>query len=507
LRGQAVRDLPGRRDRAGFAVLLEALLPTQGAAPERIGWWFLNDEAPLWAGAGLKAATDASVLSIEDQIERRLKAIGYGVRERERLRACGPIVARVIGRIVEQDFERAFTIHPPLRETVGAVAATLYPLYTSHYGALFSGEFDEAYRESLKRLSELERVAQVGARPRVSIAMTLMAEISLAQRRSGLLRPRRLRDTLTIVERALTYDVNTAITLDREMEAAEVRRRKAAIDEAATRLRERIGAVERAIGGAAETFAATSVQTAEATRFVGSTISALAGASEQVRERSLQTAAATEEMSVNIAEIGQRAHQSLSIANRAVADAEEMSRSTSRLREVTESIGAFVGLIDSIAAQTNLLALNATIEAARAGEAGRGFSVVASEVKSLATQTAGATREIATQIAQLSASAEACGAHSAAIGATIGEMRLDSQAIAAAVSQQSAVTAAIARDAQEVATRSDEAIAGTRAVDASLARSTGMLERANAAASEIAMQVGAAEATVADALRTLREAS
>ncbi|WP_369292641.1 methyl-accepting chemotaxis protein [Bradyrhizobium yuanmingense] len=68
------------------------------------------------------------------------------------------------------------------------------------------------------------------------------------------------------------------------------------------------------------------------------------------------------------------------------------------LAAAAERIGSVVQLIAAIAQQTNLLALNATIEAGRVGEAGKGFAIVAQEVKSLASQTAQATVEISGQI-------------------------------------------------------------------------------------------------------------
>lgn len=450
---------------------------------------------------------DRPALSTRDQMERRLRSIGYDERQRSRLPFYAAEVARVIDAIVESDFARAMVINPALQEQIEPVAAELYAAEKSHFRCVFAGDFGEAYAASAEALCHLELQAGLGPRPRVSIAMALINRLSRKRRFGHFLRPRELDKDLFLIERILTFDTNTAVAIGHEISADDAQRRAGILDEAAAALKAKIGVIDASIAEAVTQFGQSGEDTRRATAFITLKVASLEQTSLLVRERSAQTAAATEEMSASIAEIGQRAQQSLSIANRAVGDADEMNLATTRLRQVSDSIGAVVGMIADIAAQTNLLALNATIEAARAGEAGRGFAVVASEVKSLATQTASATQDIARHIAELAGSAEACGGHAAAIGSTIGEMRLNSQAISDAVSQQGQVTSAIAHDAAEVAASSEEAITAASEVNRSLAETARTIDRANAAATGIAMQVGAAEAAVSTALNALRRAS
>ncbi|MEK9752471.1 MAG: methyl-accepting chemotaxis protein [Rhodospirillaceae bacterium] len=109
-------------------------------------------------------------------------------------------------------------------------------------------------------------------------------------------------------------------------------------------------------------------------------------------------ASAAEQLTGSIAEISRQVSQASSVSENAVQRSAEAHQTIQGLAAAAQSIGEVVALITDIAEQTNLLALNATIEAARAGEAGKGFAVVASEVKNLASQTAKATEQITGQI-------------------------------------------------------------------------------------------------------------
>jgi methyl-accepting chemotaxis protein len=178
---------------------------------------------------------------------------------------------------------------------------------------------------------------------------------------------------------------------------------------------------------------------------------AVASASGEASTKVQSVASATEELTSSINEIGRRVTESAAIAEEAVQQAELTDADISELSRTAERIGDVLKLITSIAEQTNLLALNATIEAARAGEAGRGFAVVASEVKALAAQTARATDDIGQHILGIQTATGASVAAIKKIGGTIRRISEIGATIAAAVEQQNAATDEISRNAQEVA--------------------------------------------------------
>ena len=174
--------------------------------------------------------------------------------------------------------------------------------------------------------------------------------------------------------------------------------------------------------------------------------------------RNLATvAAATEEMEASVQEISRQVQDTATASQKAVAQAIQTDTRVRGLARAVDQISAVVNLISDIASRTNLLALNATIEAARAGEAGRGFSVVAGEVKSLAAQTARATQEIAGQIGMIREETAQTVGTVRDVTEAICQVDNAAKTIATAVDQQSHAMREISRSVQEVAATTSSA--------------------------------------------------
>jgi methyl-accepting chemotaxis protein len=220
-----------------------------------------------------------------------------------------------------------------------------------------------------------------------------------------------------------------------------------------------VGAIVSNVSASAvqlESAAGTLTRTAETTQSLSSQV---AGTSEVASSNIQSVASATEELSTSVDEIGRRVRESSQIAEAAVLQAQQTDARIGKLSRAAQQIGDVVKLITAIAEQTNLLALNATIEAARAGEAGRGFAVVASEVKSLASQTAKATDEISSHISAMQSATQESVAAIKEIGGTITQISNIASTIAGAVEQQGSATLEIARSVQSVAQGTHEAAA------------------------------------------------
>jgi len=232
-----------------------------------------------------------------------------------------------------------------------------------------------------------------------------------------------------------------------QLEVAEKETARRTAEQRRTDIHEVSGAFEKTVVSVVRSVSSSSTELEAAAETLGAMAGATRDLSGKVLTASTQAADnvravshATEELIASVGEIGRQVEESTRIAREAVAQAERTDGRIAELTRAAGRIGDVVKLITDIAEQTNLLALNATIEAARAGDAGRGFAIVAQEVKALAAQTAKATNEIGLQIAGVQAATQDSVGSIKEIGGTIARIAEIAAAIKAAVELQAATT-------------------------------------------------------------------
>ena len=282
--------------------------------------------------------------------------------------------------------------------------------------------------------------------------------------------------------------------------------RKAAMHTLADQFERAVGNIVNSVSSAStelEAAATTLTQTADTTQELAGVV---ASASEEASANVQSVSAATDEMSSSVNEISRQVQESSRIAGEAVKQAQTTDARITSLSQAAGRIGDVVKLITAVAEQTNLLALNATIEAARAGEAGKGFAVVASEVKLLAAQTAKATTEISTQIAGMQTETSAAVGAIKEIGSTIAHISEIATSIASAVEEQGAATGEIARNVGEAAKGTAQVATNITDVNRGAGETGAASSQVLASAQQLAKEGGRLRTEVDKFLATVRAA-
>ncbi|MEU7905644.1 methyl-accepting chemotaxis protein [Actinoplanes sp. NPDC049118] len=348
----------------------------------------------------------------------------------------------------------------------------------------------EAARQESKDAQRLGQYALGGA---LLVALALAIALSILVTRS-VTRP--LSIVVAALGRLAKGDLTAKVDIRSNDQLGQL---GAALNETVDSLRDTVGAVSGhadSLAGASDDLSQVSERIAASADETSAQAQEVTRAATQVSANVDTVAAGSTEMGIAIREIAQNAGEAAAVAAEAVRVAQATNETVGKLGASSAEVGNVVKLINAIAEQTNLLALNATIEAARAGEAGKGFAVVASEVKDLAQETAKATGDISQRVEAIQADTASAVEAIEQIAGIIERISGYQTLIAASVEEQTATTGEMGRNVTEAADSSRDIATTIAAVAQAAEITTAGVSHSQQSAADLARMGGELRAIV-----------
>jgi methyl-accepting chemotaxis protein len=355
-------------------------------------------------------------------------------------------------RMLADSLQRSAKFATVLTQAIESNFDRIVEVRKKYIAKLFLGPLDEDWVKDAHAQAEFEASIGLDGRSRIVSARALLSSFAYIAASARRFSPKRAARAIDVATRLLMVDGANGAACHKELEVQADRSGGQELIKAVEDYARTINGIRASVIDVVRSLHDTSGQLSTLAESASGEANTAAQAADDTAVHVGTTAAAAEELSTSIVHIHDQATKSAKMAYSSVKQADQTTATIRSLSEAVDRIGSVVGMISEIAAQTNLLALNATIEAARASEAGRGFSVVASEVKLLATQTSKATEEIKQQIAVIQEATQRSVANTLDGGKTVGDIASIAETVATAVNQQAASTSSIAASAARAAT-------------------------------------------------------
>ena len=420
------------------------------------------------------------------------------------IRRLGKHVPEIM-RKTGADFAARYLEQPSFADAYRTSGLRLIEEETAHLALLFSGRFDETYLASIGRLVDFYSQGGFGARAHLTVLNLVTINFRKKLLGHGLINVFKARPHLfDLVTRLISFDTGSLSAADAVHALGIERARADRVERAIHIFSAAVGEVTGSLDKASSLCTDSSKDLRSALQATAKRSTATCDAVSRIQASMTDHLSAINALSDATRTIDQEASRGRQLATEAQSAIAASEGSLHDLAGVLDRIGGLVRSIADIATQTNLLALNATIEAARAGEAGRGFSIVAQEVKALAAQTGQATVDIRRWIDEIGSQKQKVISLSENASRSITEATVATGLIYDALSQQDEAAENLAHTFRQSSDRSDEISNEVSGIDAAISlisAQSGNLLTASNSLSDAAKDLNVCMSTFLDTVR------